>query len=282
MAERKIIPIFVYIKKIIIMDYLNLNEIGQKCPSALTQKPSKHLSHIYRFIPTTEVMDILGDQGWNPTQAVQTRTRKGYEASSPYKKHMIRFRNESHINLSKEMGDTHPEILLTNSHDGSSSFKFHVGLFRLVCSNGLVIADKTFDSFRVMHKGFKKEDILDVVSKTTEKIPMVVGRVQSMMGKELTSTQQYDFAKRVADVRWGEDKMIDVNQMLQIRRQEDAGNDLWSVFNRVQENLLQGGILTITPKDNGKVRRSRSRAIRSIDQNLEVNKMLWTLSESIL
>ena len=91
------ILIFVYIKKIIIMDYLNLNEIGQKCPSALTQKPSKHLSHIYRFIPTTEVMDILGEQGWEPTQAVQTKTRKGYESSAPYKKHMIRFRNESHI-----------------------------------------------------------------------------------------------------------------------------------------------------------------------------------------
>jgi len=139
------------------MDYLNLNEIGQKCPSALTQKPSKHLSHIYRFIPTTEVMDILGDQGWNPTQAVQTRTRKGYEASSPYKKHMIRFRNESHINLSKEMGDTHPEILLTNSHDGSSSFRFHFGFLRLFCSNGLVIADKTFDLSELCTKGLKKK-----------------------------------------------------------------------------------------------------------------------------
>ncbi len=264
------------------MEYLNLNEIGQSCPAALTQEQSSNLSHIYRFIPTTEVMDILGEQGWYPTQAVQTKSRTGYELSTPYKKHMIRFRNESNNNLSKEMGDTHPEILLTNSHDGTSSFKFHVGLFRLVCSNGLVIADKTFNSYRVMHKGFKKEDILNVISQTTENIPMVVGKVQSMMGKTLTPNQQYDFAQRVADYRWGEDKMVDVNQMLKIRRNEDAGNDLWSVFNRVQENMLQGGILTVTPKENGKVRNSRSRAIRSIDQNLEVNKMLWTLSETMM
>ena len=274
--------IFVYNKKIIIMSYLNLNEIETVCPSALTQKPSKHLSHIYRIIPTTDVIDILGEQGWLPTQAVQTRTRKGHESKTPFKKHMIRFRNEDNLSISKEIGDTHPEILLTNSHDGSCSFKFHVGLFRLVCSNGLVIADQTFDEFRVMHKGFQKEDILKVVQMTTEKIPMVVGRVQDMMSKELSKTQQYDFAKLVADHRWGEDKLIDVNQILKIRREEDAGDDLWSVFNRVQENLLSGGILTITPKDNGKVRRSRSRAIRSIDQNLEVNKMLWNLSESIL
>lgn len=264
------------------MNYLDLSQIGQTCPSALTKEPSNHLSHLYRFIPTTEVIDILEEQGWLPTQAVQTRTRKGNESKSPYKKHMLRFRNESNINLSREIGDTHPEILLTNSHDGTSSFKFHVGLFRLVCSNGLVIADQTFDEFRVMHKGFQKEDILKVVQMATEKIPMVVGRVQDMMSKELTMSQQYDFAKMVSDQRFGVDKMVDVNQMLKIRRDEDAGSDLWSVFNRVQENLLQGGILTITPKDNGKLRRSRSRAIRSIDQNLEVNKMLWTLSESLL
>lgn len=264
------------------MEYLNLNQIGSVCPSALTQAPSNHLSNVYRFIPTTEVIEILSEQGWLPTKAMQSSTRKGYEAKSPFKKHMLRFRNENNINLSREIGDTHPEILLTNSHDGSSSFKFHVGLFRLVCSNGLVIADKTFDEFRVMHKGFQKEDILKVINMTTEKIPLVVGRVQDMMSKDLTMAQQYDFAKMVADERWGSDKLIDLNQMLHIRRDEDSGNDLWSVFNRVQENMLQGGTLIVTPRDNGKVRRSRSRSIRSIEQNLDVNKMLWSLSESLL
>jgi len=264
------------------MEYLNLNQIGSVCPSALTQAPSNHLSNVYRFIPTTEVIDILGDKGWLPTKAMQSGSRKGKEDKSPFKKHMLRFRNENNIHIAKEIGDTHPEILLTNSHDGSSSFKFHVGLFRLVCSNGLVIADKTFDQFRVMHKGFQKEDILSVINMSTEKIPQVVGQVQRMMSKELTQAQQYDFAKMVADNRWGEDKMVDLNQMLSIRRQEDSGNDLWSIFNRVQENMLQGGTLIVTPKDNGSVRRSRSRSIRSIEQNLEVNKMLWTASELIL
>jgi len=270
------------INKKTIMEYLNLNQIEQSCPSALTQEQSSSLSHIYRFIPTTEVMDILGEQGWLPTQAVQTKSRKGYEDKQPYKKHMIRFRNQNNQLISKEMGDTHPEIVLTNSHDGTSSFKFHVGLFRLVCSNGLVVADKTFDQFRVMHKGFQKNDILNVISMTTERIPTIVGNVQNMMSKELTKGQQYDFAKIAAEQRWGEDKMVDVNQMLRIRRTEDSGNDLWSVFNRVQENMLQGGILTVTPKSNGKVRNSRSRAIRSIDQNLTVNKMLWDITENMV
>ena len=264
------------------MEYLNLNEIEKSCPAALTQKQSSNLSHIYRFIPTTEVIDILAEQGWVPTQAVQMKTRSGYEGNMPYKKHMIRFRNSINDNSSKVIGDTHPEIVLTNSHDGSSSFKFHVGLFRLVCSNGLVVADKTFDEFRVMHKGFQKNDVIKAITMATEKIPYVIENVQNMMSKELSKTQQYDFAKIAAEQRWGEDKMVDINQMLQVRRVEDSGDDLWSIFNRVQENMLQGGIITITPKSNGKVRRSKSRAIRSIDQNLVVNKMLWTLSETMM
>ena len=85
------------------MSYLNFNEIGQRCPSALTQEPSNHLSDIYRFIPTTEVIDLLGEQGWLPTQAMQTRTRKGYESKTPFKKHMLRFRNENNINSNRRI-----------------------------------------------------------------------------------------------------------------------------------------------------------------------------------
>ena len=93
------------------MEYLNLNEIEKSCPAALTQKQSSNLSHIYRFIPTTEVIDILGEQGWVPTQAVQTKTRNGYEGNTPYKKHMIRFRNKNNDTMSRNIGDTHPEIV---------------------------------------------------------------------------------------------------------------------------------------------------------------------------
>ena len=171
------------------MDYLNLEQIQESCPSVFTKKPSKHLSHIYKHIPTTRIIDILEEKNWGVTQALQTGTRTGYENTIPYKKHIIRFRNKEMDNLSAEIGDTHPEIVLTNSHNGTSSFKFHVGLFRLVCSNGLVVADKTFDQYSIRHKGFKKSSILETVGQITTHIPQVVGKVQGMMGVELTPQQ---------------------------------------------------------------------------------------------
>ena len=264
------------------MDYLNLKQIEARCPSALTQNHANHLSHIYKFIPTTEVVSILGKEGWLPTQALQVNSRKGYESESLYKKHILRFRNPTHENISKKIGDTFPEIVMTNSHDGSSSFQFHAGLFRLVCSNGLVIADKTFNKLKITHKGFDQEQVMKVIKITTDRIPLVVGNVQKMMDKSLTHAQQHEFAKIASFKRWGEDKIIDSNQLIKINRREDKGNDLWTVFNRVQENMLKGGTIIITPKEKGKTKSNRSRSITSINQNLNTNKMLWELSENFL
>lgn len=263
------------------MSYLNLDQIAQIAPSVVNQNHSPNLSGIYKHIPSTEVIDILGKNGWGVTKVLQTNTRKGNEGNIAYKKHMLRFRNVNDT-ISKEIGDTFPEIVMTNSHDGTSSFKFHVGLFRLVCSNGLVIADQTFSNLKINHKGFEKSKIIDIVNETTVRVPDVVGKVQKMMGKEMSMTQQYDFAMDASINNWGVDKMIDVNQLLKVRRDEDRGNDLWSVFNRVQENILKGGIVSVTPKGEGKFRRSRSRQINSIDKNIQVNKMLWNLSESLI
>jgi len=254
------------------MDYLNLDEIGRIAPSVLTQTQSGHLSHIYKHIPTTEVIDILGENGWNPTQVMQSATNSGGEARIPYKKHIVRFRNDDNDNLAKEIGDTFPEIVLTNSHNGTSSFKFHVGLFRLVCSNG----------YKIRHKGFEKSAVIDAISEVTTNIPMVVGKVQGMMGKILTPSQQRSFARQAVIERWGEERWVDLSEVLDIRRAADKGTDLWTVFNRVQENMLEGGIITSTTDAQGRIKLNKTRKVKSIDENLRVNKMLWSLSESMV
>ena len=59
-------------------------------------------------------------------------------------------------------GDTvFPQILMTNSHDGKNSFQFQAGLYRLVCSNGLVIADAQFEDVKMRHMGYSFEDLQD-------------------------------------------------------------------------------------------------------------------------
>lgn len=264
------------------MNYLTLEQIEAKCPSALTQKPATDLSHIYRFIPTTEVIDVLAEHNWHPTTAGQPKTRKGNEYKIPYKKHLLRFRNSESNVMSKELGDTFPEIVMINSHNGSSSFRFNVGLYRLVCGNGLVVADKIFSQHRIPHKGFQKGDVIKAINEITENIPIVAGRVQSMKGIELSKPQQLEFASQAAVNHWGEEKTININDVLKVRRVEDEGNDLWTVFNKIQENILTGGVLTMSVDNEGIVRKRKARKVNSIDTNIRVNQMLWGLAETLV
>jgi hypothetical protein len=52
--------------------------------------------------------------------------------------------------------------------------------------------------------------------------------------------------------------------------------DLWTVFNRVQENMMRGGLEGLSA--NG--RRIRTGGIRAMGSTVKVNTSLWELAES--
>ena len=55
----------------------------------------------------------------------------------------------------------------------------------------------------------------------------------------MTVEEARKFAYKAAQLRYTEDQISDItiNDLLSINRIEDESNDLWTVFNRVQENL---------------------------------------------
>ena len=62
------------------------------------------------------------------------------------------------------------------------------------------------------------------------------------------------------------------------RRTADTGTDLWTVFNRVQENVIKGGLYGFTKDAIGRPQRRRTREVKGIDQNDTLNRALWRLS----
>ena len=126
-----------------LIEPLSENFIKSVAPSVYSTGPSHTVSDKYSFIPTTQIITDLSNEGWEVYDASQRKSRTGGEM---FTKHMLRFRNEN-IPMT---GDIVPEIILTNSHDGRNAFNLHAGLFRLVCSNGLVIADQTFEKVYIV------------------------------------------------------------------------------------------------------------------------------------
>ena len=178
--------------------------------------------------------------GWGVVDAKEVRARRG----EGYQKHLVVFRNND-IAIKGEDGDhAYPQILLTNSHDGKNAFTFTAGLFRMVCENGLVICSKEFENLKIRHYGYDFEELQKVISTMVEKLPLTVESMNQFKKKKLRKAQIEEFAKKAAAIRFGAEQLqnitIDYNKLLEPTREEDKGNDLWSVFNVVQEKLVHG------------------------------------------
>jgi len=259
------------------------------CPVAFKETLSKQekanlgLSKHYSFVPTSKVINDLRTLGWNPVDAVQVKARK--KETNGYQKHMVTFENDSY----KTEGATeYPQLLLTNSHDGGNAFTLSAGIFRLVCSNGLVIKTEDYGSARLVHKGYSFEAVQKLVKEFEETISEVISKITAMKKVQLTKEQQIEFAKKAALLRftaksYNEDNIadvVDIDDLLNVDRKEDAGNGLYEVFNRVQESIVQGKYLYAA---SGKVndadtKTRKARPIKNFKQSIDVNKKLSELA----
>ena len=262
---------------------LNDKELEYLCPvafkSTMTQKEISKLglSKHYSFVPTMNVVNDLRALGYEVVDAKQVKARK--KSTNGYQKHMITF---EHPKYKVEGKEEYPQILLTNSHDGGNAFTLSAGIFRLVCSNGLVIKTEDYGSARLVHKGYSFEAVQELVKQFEETVAEVLDKITEMKKVQLTKDQQIEFAKQAALLRfksksYNEDnieKVVNIDDLLNVERKEDAGNGLYEVFNRVQESLINGKYTYLGTKDKPR----KARPIKNFKQNIEVNKKLSELA----
>jgi hypothetical protein len=169
-------------------------------------------------------------------------------------------------------------LILFNSHDRTKSFSISAGIYRFVCSNGLVIANSVFETYKIKHLGERNNDVAYAVESITAIKPKLMRKIQTLETIELSTIEKESFAKSSIPLRF--DKHLEVNHtdLLIPHRDEDTKDDLYTVLNVIQENLLRGNI-SGTNKDTG--RAFTSREIKSISKDVEVNQGLWDIVERI-
>lgn len=249
-------------------------QIQAVAPSAFAIRPYEKQSSRYAFVPTSEIITAMRGTGFEPYSAAQSRTR--IEGKSEFTKHMIRFRNPN-AQLS-QVGDNAVEVILVNSHDGTSAYDLSLGMFRLACLNGLIVAESLVESIHVRHVGNIVQEVLESSTKLIERAPEVLETVNQWKSLMLTDGEQKILAEEAASVRFDGESPVEAARLLTVRRQADSENDLWSVFNRIQENTVRGG-LKFRNEETG--RRNRTRQVKGIDQNIRLNRALWSLAEKM-
>ena len=138
--------------------FMESGEIREIAPSVFTTKPSNEVSNKYTHISTEKVIDDMQELGWGVADVKEVKARKN--TTKGFQKHLVVFRNNDIIIKGNDGDTVYPQILLTNSHDGKNSFQFTAGLFRMICENGLVIADTEFETGKMRHMGYNFDDIL--------------------------------------------------------------------------------------------------------------------------
>ena len=255
--------------------FLTDAEIKEQCPSVFTMEPSNEVSKHYTHIPTTKVINDMRTLGWDVVDAKEVKARKA--ATRGVQKHLVEFRNPDVV-INGDDGDTvFPQILLTNSHDGKNSFTFTAGLFRMICENGLVISTQQFEDVKMRHMGYTFEDLQENIREMVERLPLTVDSMNKMKEIEMGQEQALDFAKKALTTRFGKDEIkrikVDLQDLLNPTRKEDMGNDVWSVFNVVQEKIIHGGFDYIA---GSKARKARQ--VKNFKQDQKINKELFTLA----
>ena len=268
--------------------YMSKEDLRNECPLAFASVPTNpNVSGKYLFVNTETIVDDLDKLGWKPVQAAQRKARGN--AGTIFSKHMVAFQNPD-IKIKGEGGDdAWPRIIMTNSHDGMQAFKFSVGIFRMVCSNGLVVADEQFSDFKIKHKGYTFGELREVVNQAVADLPNRVQVLNDMKGRVLTQEEKNKLALDAmlirANITPGSEKAKEFNydaetieDILDPKRDEDKGDDLWRVFNVVQEKITQGDFHAALT--GAKVRKVRK--IKSFEKDLKVNKELFKLATNLI
>jgi len=249
---------------------MTLDQVKQIAPSVFATSAKSDLSNKYVFVPTMDILDNFQREGWDVASVKQTG--RGIQSL-----HEIRLRNGE---LPK-VGDTLVEAIIRNSHNGTSTLSVGAGLYRLVCSNGLTVPTSTAESFKVRHQKFELDDVKRLTESFAGRLPVIEKSVNRMMEKELSTDEKIDFLRKSAEIRFGTEKVLNELEMIGLltpKRIEDEGNDLWKVFNVVQENFVRGGVEMSSPKG----RKSRTRGLQNILAVNKVNTRLWELAEEMI
>lgn len=247
-------------------------QINAVAPSVFAVEKYHDRSKRYEFVPTITVLDGLREQGFMPFMAFQSFTK--IPGKGEFTRHMLRLRPESDIKAAQAN-----EIIITNGHDGSTSVKLDSGVIRFACENGLIVGDDIC-SFTARHTTENLyDDVIEGAFSIVENFEKVDESREYMQEIQLSVGNQLAFAEAAAYLKFdpaeGEELPIHPRALILPKRDEDRSNDLWTVFNRIQENCIRGGL----PYKSKSGRRVRTKPLTSIDSDVKLNKALWVLAE---
>lgn len=259
---------------------LTVEQAIERAPAIATTVPHPYKGEGFVHVNTEDVIRTMVEHGWGITDVMQAKgtiTTRGVNTGL-YNQHIVRMRSPDYMDA--QVGDVVPEAIIRNSHDGSGCFMFMLGLWRFYCTNGLIIGE-TLEELRIQHRWLDAKAIVEMVEDMWRRqVPRVLEWRERALARNMSQEEQGVFAHRAQILRFPERSSMPFHprELLVARRPEDEGDDLWRVYNRVQENIIKGGI----EGQSEQGRLTRTRTITGVQATVDINRSLFDLADRYL
>ena len=257
------------------LNTLTLDEAVNLVPAIGAEGPSDRVSDRYQFVSSRDILERVQQDGWRITNATA-------QSRNPHAQHRVTLVHERDLQLDNIRGEEGiPRIEMFNSHNRTKRLMFAIGFFRFVCSNGLIVASGPSETIRTKHRfsDDRLEEIMEQVSHISSKFPTLNEMIENFRSRELNTAEQKSFAQFAIKgrflyrpempKRYASDMSRTVERLLEPRRDADKGDTTWQVYNRVQENLINGV-------------EGFTRPVKGYADSIRVNQLLWKGAETTL
>ena len=208
------------------------------------------------YIPTLDLVTKLQDEGWQLKGVAEHRS-KNRKISNNY----IQMQHPDFAVQNKQgKNEAFTSITLSNSSNGAQPLQMSLGMYRQVCSNGMVTFDQHAESQNIKHTEINYRDLDRFVSSMNSKANKLITEVNEMKHRGLSIEDIRKLAVEAASLRYANLDDINIDDLFAVNRIEDESNDLWTVFNRIQENLTHD--------------------ITNMKEDIKLNQQLFTLAET--
>lgn len=251
---------------------LSDDQIRKSAPSVFAETPWTAMTSKYLFVPTSEIVIGMRREGFEVVQALQGTSR--IEGKGEFTKHLLRFA----VPKAEQVKGSMPELVLINSHDGTTSYRLMMGVFRLICQNGLLMATNVIEDLKFRHSKSLADEIIEGTGTLVREVPRVQDQIERMGNIKLRPDEMAAFATAAHQLRWEEGHApVRPAQLLEARRHADMAPDLYTTLNVVQENIMKGGLRGITSTK----KRTTTRAVQGVTENVRLNQALSVLANEM-
>lgn len=209
------------------------------------------------YIPTIEIIERLQKEGWVVKGVAEHRGKNRKITTNYAQLHHPDFE----LLNKKGKSEAVSSLTITNSCNGKSPLTMDLGFYRQVCSNGAIMFDKHGESTQIKHTEINFNNLQSFINSVNNKSDKVLERFGIYQNKHMTVEQAREFAFDAARLKHKNEDITPriVENLLRVNRNEDEGDNLWSVFNRVQESLTQD--------------------VNNFNLDIQLNKQLSSLTE---